>query len=541
MATTPAREHQQAPIDNSPACTLQLFLKELCLASLDQGGAFLPAFFIEVFIFVYAVGWLSLAADKTCGAMEAACSRAKLRPDVAGATLMAFGGCAPEVCINIICTWKQFEHNAFMRKNRERQSSIASFSEESHDTHLGIGSCLGSGMIAFAVIPALCVFFSQKNILKLKLTSTARDTAAYLLALLYLLHLLLRPQDAEDGSVLLTKTRALGFFGIYFFYIIVVWCGPQLWEFFLKDENNSVAEQAPSSLEQVEEHSITSPHNDRSRVESPNRKGSPTNSRIRSTMKRSPAKGSPAHSSATKSPNSPIMARGSGLKGSRASGESLCLSPGRPRGLKNAKLTRLLAKATHIARILWLPARKITDLLCVDCSIKPLPRQVNGEEDPHEDGDEEPMTERFEQSLATKVGKNVQGPDDMNEERATAEKFTKNKTFIQAVDIVPSSLAVDGKPEEPTAVVVRSSASSSLRTDGISSSSDDLKVVDDNSHMWPLTFAAALTITFCNSFVVTNTVNRLVYLLGLPADDLGFVGVVVLGFSAEVHRLVSLA
>ena len=77
--------------------------------------------------------------------------------DFAGATLMAFGGAAPEITISLVAVL-------------------------GGDTGVGFGLVVGSALIAFGLIPPLC-YFAVGAPLLLDRTALLRDTLAFLVAL----------------------------------------------------------------------------------------------------------------------------------------------------------------------------------------------------------------------------------------------------------------------------------------------------------------------------------------------------------------------
>ena len=85
--------------------------------------------------------------------------RWNIREDVAGCSIMAFGSAAPEILINVIGTAKG-----------------------GSGTDLGVGAIIGSGMIAFLVIPGACALAASKT-LQLKQRPLLRDATVYLVAL----------------------------------------------------------------------------------------------------------------------------------------------------------------------------------------------------------------------------------------------------------------------------------------------------------------------------------------------------------------------
>ena len=70
--------------------------------------------------------------------------------EVAAVTLVAFGSAAPELFLNSV-------------------SAVA------HTSDLSLSAILGSGMIAFGLIPALCVLYSSRYEMKLKLFPILRE------------------------------------------------------------------------------------------------------------------------------------------------------------------------------------------------------------------------------------------------------------------------------------------------------------------------------------------------------------------------------
>ena len=100
--------------------------------------------------------------------LETLCARWNIREDVAGASFVAFGSAAPEIIINSITTIK----------------SAGSDTGEGAD--LGVSAIIGSGMIAFLLIPGCCGVFSNK-VLPLKRRPLLRDSLTYLTALIILL------------------------------------------------------------------------------------------------------------------------------------------------------------------------------------------------------------------------------------------------------------------------------------------------------------------------------------------------------------------
>ena len=78
---------------------------------------------------------------------------------MAAATFLAFGSSAPEICINCVATYR-------------------------NHVNMSVGAILGSGLIAFTVIPAASVFVSKGRTLELELGPLLRDVIFYVIAVL---------------------------------------------------------------------------------------------------------------------------------------------------------------------------------------------------------------------------------------------------------------------------------------------------------------------------------------------------------------------
>jgi len=109
----------------------------------------------------------------------------RIPQDIAGATLMALGSSAPEICVSVIDTV---------------------FGEED----LGLQSVLGSAIFNVCVIVASCAFVMPVN-LALTRNILIRDTVCFIISVGYLAFIL------RDGVV--KSYEAVGFLVIYIFYI----------------------------------------------------------------------------------------------------------------------------------------------------------------------------------------------------------------------------------------------------------------------------------------------------------------------------------
>ena len=150
---------------------------------------------LEGVIFVYCFAGLAAVCDKyLVVSLETLCVRWGVREDVAGATFMAFGSAAPEIIINAIGTI-------------------------TGESDLGVGAIIGSGMIAFSIIPGLCALVAGADLM-LKRRPLARDSLFYLLALSLLTYFF------SDGFI--TLLEALMLFLLYITYVTLVFLSPNI-------------------------------------------------------------------------------------------------------------------------------------------------------------------------------------------------------------------------------------------------------------------------------------------------------------------------
>ncbi|GMI27494.1 hypothetical protein TeGR_g2531 [Tetraparma gracilis] len=128
------------------SCTPGLFLSTLCLP-LVPAPLFPP---VTLFLLLSSFIGLAVTCDEfLVPALEVLCLRFDLSEDVAGVTFMALGSAAPEVVINAVGTMK-----TVLSEPGEDDSAA---------TNLGVGAIIGSGIIAFTVIPGLCALSSAAD------------------------------------------------------------------------------------------------------------------------------------------------------------------------------------------------------------------------------------------------------------------------------------------------------------------------------------------------------------------------------------------
>jgi len=154
---------------------------------------------VEVVLLLQCFVGLAIVCDEyMVPSLETLCRRWGIREDVAGATFMAFGSAAPEIIVNAVATIQSMNGGA---------------AGDSQTTNLGVSAILGSGMIAFSMIPATCAFSSSKPLM-LKRRPLLRDEGFYIISLLSLIFII------WDGLVVFTECVLL--VSIYISYLAVV-------------------------------------------------------------------------------------------------------------------------------------------------------------------------------------------------------------------------------------------------------------------------------------------------------------------------------
>lgn len=121
-------------------------------------------FFLQILCVFYSFIGLAIVCDEhMVPSLDTLCHRWGIGEDVAGATFMAFGSAAPEIIINVVAT-------------------IQAQTSDPETTSLGVSAIIGSGMIAFSLIPAACGLFATSE-LHLKRRPLLRDELFYLSSL----------------------------------------------------------------------------------------------------------------------------------------------------------------------------------------------------------------------------------------------------------------------------------------------------------------------------------------------------------------------
>ena len=201
----------------------------LCLSHIDDHWY---GILVEVILFVYAFFGLAIVCDDyLVPALETLCVRWEIREDVAGASFMALGSAAPEIIVNVV-------------------STIRTHSTSDKDaTNLGVSAIVGSGVIAFALIPGACAI-ACSDTLELKRRPLLRDWSAYTIALVLLCVFM------SDGEISLVEGLILVI--VYVFYLLVVFFGATIRQMYrvkflrkelLRQRSNFVLEREQSLRE----------------------------------------------------------------------------------------------------------------------------------------------------------------------------------------------------------------------------------------------------------------------------------------------------
>ena len=120
---------------------------------------------------------------------------------------MAFGSAAPEIVVNAVTTIKQ--------------ATAKTHGPGSDEPSIGVGAIIGSGIIAFLLIPGVCALAVNDDIqLLLKRRPLLRDVGTYAISLLLLCIFF------NDGIIQFYEAATL--VGLYGVYVVVVVCAPKV-------------------------------------------------------------------------------------------------------------------------------------------------------------------------------------------------------------------------------------------------------------------------------------------------------------------------
>lgn len=173
-------------------------------------------------IVFYAFEGLVAASDLVCNALETICDRWGIPEDVGGATLLAVGNAIPEITVNVITTIESLSEGA----DPQDAGDVP-------PTTLGIGATLGSGLIAFLVIPAACGLVTPpESPVLIKRRPVLRETGFYLASLAVLLYMIMNGATLEGSACLVV---------IYAVYLFVLLLGTRIKAYFTKQEDDGVS------------------------------------------------------------------------------------------------------------------------------------------------------------------------------------------------------------------------------------------------------------------------------------------------------------
>lgn len=183
---------------------------------------------------LYSFAGLALVCDDyMVPALETLCVRWNVQEDVAGATFMAFGSAAPEIIINAVQTIKSRLNGPSGQPSKDNDAVA-----------LGVGAIIGSGMIAFMIIPAICAIFSSEA-LSIKRRPFARDAGFYSIALFATIIFL------HDEQIMCYEAAIL--VGLYICYVLTVVFGHSVRKKYLSTFKGVVLERQDSFVTREKE------------------------------------------------------------------------------------------------------------------------------------------------------------------------------------------------------------------------------------------------------------------------------------------------
>jgi len=211
---------------------LILFDLDIPWELMDTGGVAVWGVLLQLIILVYAfMGLAIICDDHLVPALDTLVTIWQIPDDVAGATFMAFGSAAPEIVIAAVST---------------AQATMDSDGGNEDDITLGVSSVIGSGLIAFSLIPAVCGLASgtAEEPLTLKRRPLIRDEMGYLISLLALIYII------DDGVVHAWEAAIL--LVIYILYLLVIVFSHSVRVWYISE---ILGQQYKSSTKMLEEYS----------------------------------------------------------------------------------------------------------------------------------------------------------------------------------------------------------------------------------------------------------------------------------------------
>ncbi len=197
-------------------------------ACLEQVDCHPWGIFLEAVLFVYCFAGLAIVCDDhLVVSLETLCVRWEVREDIAGASFMAFGSAAPEIIVNAVSTIKAAGQHTEGEKMTDFQIEQAGSA-----TSLGVGAIIGSGIIAFSLIPGTCGIFAGQTLF-LKRRPLLRDVTTYTTALICLVLFI------NDGKIGVLEATTL--FSIYLIYLVILATAPKCRKHYKEQEAASPA------------------------------------------------------------------------------------------------------------------------------------------------------------------------------------------------------------------------------------------------------------------------------------------------------------
>ena len=182
--------------------------ENLCFELIDDSWVGVA---VEFIVAAYSFVGIAVVADEhLTTSLETLCKRFEIPEDVAGASFLALGSAAPEIVVAAVSTAKSI---IAARGGASDDSAFAS--------SLGISSIIGSGMLAFTLIPGLCAVVVPRP-MELKRRPLARDAIVYTVSLTILV-LIVQKKHA-------TMSDAIWMLAAYAAYILVTATAPWIRE-----------------------------------------------------------------------------------------------------------------------------------------------------------------------------------------------------------------------------------------------------------------------------------------------------------------------
>lgn len=185
-------------------------------------GAPLSVFVLSVALLIIFVLLAKVCDEALAPILEHASHTLGIPPDVAAATLLAFASSAPEIVISCVSTFGN---------PSDTQGALS----------LSMGTVFGSAIVAFTVIPALCVFATPTGFMELELVPLLRDVGFYSMGVLMFFLF------AMAGTV--SWVECLGLLILYLLYLLSM---RALMRFYMREQAVQKLENDPTDVEDTQ-------------------------------------------------------------------------------------------------------------------------------------------------------------------------------------------------------------------------------------------------------------------------------------------------